>query len=385
MLNNRWFYQSQTEGEQVDHGDRKISWLELFYDLVYVATVIQLGNLLSDNVSVTGFVLFIALFIPLWRSWTAITFYVNRFLIDDIRHRALIFTQMIAVSVMAISIGGVFGDLYQQFVFAYVVIRVILVILYLRAGHNVPRASALTHTYALGFGIAAILWLISAFLPQPINYVFWALGLIVETVVPFSPRLVKTHTELPPDVHHMTERYGIFTIIVLGESFVKVIDGIAGIVFELDLLITSVAALSTVCMLWWLYFGDIGGSHIANVGRAAYIWIYGHFPIAVGITGFGVAVKKTLDHVDEPMHDEYRLLACVTLIIFLVFVGIINRYTTRDDTTRPNASRAIWRFGSAIAVAIVALLSGITPLVFSLLIFAIFAITVASNYVHRPD
>ena len=383
MLNYRWFYKSLKEGDHEEHGDRKVAWLELFYDLVYVATIIQLGNVLSDNVTLNGFLIFVALFIPLWRSWTAITFYVNRFLIDDIPHRAMIFIQMIAVAIMAISIGGVFGDLYQQFVFAYVVIRVVLVLLYIRAGRHVPEARSLTYTYAFGFGVAAVLWLISAFLPEPVNYVFWALGLIIETVVPFTPRLVESHAVLPPDVHHMTERYGIFTIIVLGESFVKVIDGMAGTAFPFDLLVAMTAALISVCLLWWIYFDDVGASHIDTVGRAAYIWIYGHFPVAVGITGFGVAVKKVLSHVDEPLHDEYRLLASATLVIFLVFIGVINLYTYRNDNTRPNRLRAIWRFGGAAAIVVLALLSGITPLVFSLLVLGILIVEVASNYVYK--
>ena len=89
--------------------ERKVSWLELFYDLVFVATIIQLGNMLSHDVSWLGFLKFVALFIPIWWSWTGITFYMNRFIVDDVWHRLLVFIQIFGIATLGLSIQDAFG------------------------------------------------------------------------------------------------------------------------------------------------------------------------------------------------------------------------------------------------------------------------------------
>jgi len=80
------------------HTSRSIQWLELFYDLVYVATLIQIGNFLSDNVSIVGFGQFIVLMMVIWWAWTGETFYQNRYVSDDLLHRGIVFLQIFAIA-----------------------------------------------------------------------------------------------------------------------------------------------------------------------------------------------------------------------------------------------------------------------------------------------
>ena len=269
MLNRDWFY--NIPGHTQHHEERKVTWIELFYDLVYVATAIQLGNLLSKDVSLLGFVKFAALFIPIWWAWTGITFFVTRFVVDDVWHRLLLFAQMASIAALALSIDGVFGDLYQQFVFAYVIARLILVMLYVRASLAVPTARPLAAGYALGFSLGAALWLASAFVPAPARYGLWAAGLIVEFATPLSPAMRRWQARFPPDVEHVAERYGVFTLIVLGESFVKVIDGLAGTHLTIDLVLMGLVAVGLAASLWWLYFDDVGGARVQHRGLGTYV------------------------------------------------------------------------------------------------------------------
>jgi low temperature requirement protein LtrA len=87
------------------HTNRSISWLELFYDLVYVGTLIQIGNFLSDNTNIAGFGQFVVLMIVIWWAWTGETFYQNRFDSDDLLHRRLVFLQMFAIATLGISVS----------------------------------------------------------------------------------------------------------------------------------------------------------------------------------------------------------------------------------------------------------------------------------------
>ena len=81
----------QLRTTQAGHGDeQKVGWLELFYDLVYVATIIALGNKLSEDSSTEGVLAFAALFVPIWWSWTGMAFYMTRFNQDDVGHRLLV-------------------------------------------------------------------------------------------------------------------------------------------------------------------------------------------------------------------------------------------------------------------------------------------------------
>ena len=106
-LQNRWFHRPELHHPQ--HGvERKVGWLELFYDLIYVAAIIQLGNALSDNVSLPGFLAFFGVMAPIWFAWTSFTFFHNRFVVDDVLHRVMVFTQMLFIGAVAVSVTDVF-------------------------------------------------------------------------------------------------------------------------------------------------------------------------------------------------------------------------------------------------------------------------------------
>lgn len=363
------------------HSERKVSWLELFYDLVYVATLIQLGDLLSENVSVAGFLEFFLLFIPIWWSWTGITFWNNRFVADDVLHRVLIFAQIFCIAALGISVKGATGDLGVQFTLSYVGVRLVLVALYWRASRTAPQAQAFARRYAAGFLIAAMVWLMAIFVPVEYRPWVWLLGMAVDFGVPLSGRSRALARALPIDVPHLAERYGIFTMIVLGESFVKVISGLGGMGLTLDLVPIGVFVMIISASLWWLYFDDVAGSLVKPSGRSAYTWIYSHLPIAVGITAFGVGAKKVLlSDQAEHLHDEYRWLVTIALMLYLTFVALLDEVTVRSDQVLANRPRGILRAAGALALVLLALLGeSLTPPAFMAIVAAIFFVEVAAE------
>jgi low temperature requirement protein LtrA len=232
---------------------RKVTWLELFYDLIYVATLVQLGDSLSHDVSWSGFLRFAFLFVPIWWAWSGITFYMNRFVVDDFRHRVLIFIQIVFIALTALSVQGAFGDLAMQFALAYAGIRLILIVLYFRAGQAVPAARELSRRYVTFFIAGMILWVISAFTPPPYNYALWFLALLVDFSLSFSPRTRELQQRsYRPDPHHLIERYGLFTIIVLGESFIKTLTAAAGTTITPYSVIFAFFSIGISFALWWL-------------------------------------------------------------------------------------------------------------------------------------
>lgn len=193
--------------------EREESWLELFYDLVYVATIIQLGNVLSDEVSITGIVVFAGLFVPVWWTWTVYTFYMNRFVVDDAVQRVLTFAQIFAIVGVGISITGVSGALANQFAVMYALVRFFQVVGYVRTARHVLEAEGLIRRYAVGFSIVGAFWLVSIAVPTPLKYGLWIAGMAVDFYVGLSAGSRRVQQGIPPDPKHLAGRYGAFTII----------------------------------------------------------------------------------------------------------------------------------------------------------------------------
>lgn len=137
---------------QEAESERHASWLELFYDLVFVAAVSQLATSLSGDYSWLGMLRFSALFIPVWWAWVGHTFYLTRFDTDDLGHRLMTMAEMAAAASLAVHVPAALGASSAGFALSYAAVRFILVAEYLRAWHHIPAVRPLTGRYAAGFG-----------------------------------------------------------------------------------------------------------------------------------------------------------------------------------------------------------------------------------------
>ncbi len=280
-------------GEEVAEEHRHATWLELFYDLVYVVAVSQIAHYLHEDTSLKGFFGFVFLFIPVWWAWIGTTFYANRFDSDDIKHRLLTGLQMLAVAALAVNIHHGLGETSAGFAIAYSITRFVLVLEYVRVIKHIPQARGLAKYYCVGFSIAAILWLISAFVPIPVRFVFWVFGLAVDFITGISAK--RFQVALLPHPEHLPERFGLFTIIVLGEAIIAVVNGVSEQKWDTQSAISAVFGFCIAFSLWWIYFENVSGSILsANVDRKVgliQVWLYGHLPLVIGLATTGVAVE----------------------------------------------------------------------------------------------
>lgn len=336
--------------------ERKTPWLALFYDLVFVAAIVQLGTILSGNVSLLGFLEFVALFFPIWWAWNGLTFYMNRFEVDDIWHRLMVFVQMFALVNMAFVAGQAFGPSSLIFAVAFTIVRLVLVVQHLRAwAHNRDTESrtAIRH-FITGFGIATIFWIISIAVPPPHRYFVWAAGAAVDLVLPFTAGRHWLRTLVPADLEHLAERFGEFTLIALGESFLKVIINLSGATITPFSIMIGIFTFAIICSLWWTYFDDVAGAEVQlqnKPGRSINIWQYGHFLLMLGIVATGVSVEKVMDFA---FHGEfasyYRWLFCSAVAITLTAVAVLDLVTERKDSVANSWQRAGARLVAAVFV-----------------------------------
>lgn len=112
---------------------KRANWLELFYDLIYVAVFIQLGNVFSADISSGSFLLSVIVFLSFWVAWAGYTFYSHRYSVDDVLHRIGVFLHMFCVGTLAVSLPDVFNGDYRTFSIVYALSQFIVAALYLRS------------------------------------------------------------------------------------------------------------------------------------------------------------------------------------------------------------------------------------------------------------
>lgn len=340
--------------------ERRVSWVELLYDLLYVAIFIQLGLVLSADISWMGLLGFLALFVPVWRTWASVVFSSNRFGVDDVWHRLLLFVQMFAIVAVAMSIDRALVPAgAAQFAIAYAVLRTVLIGMYWRAGRHIEEARPLASSYAKGFGVAVLVWLVSAFVPAPWHYILWAIAIGIEIGVPLIPRLMKLRALLPPDVPHMIERYSLFTLLVLGEALVAVITRMAGADIGPIALLYGLLSLIIAGSLLWLYFEGIVGATLSQAGMSPAIWVSAHLPLAAGLTMFGMGVNVLLLlPAGALLKDEMRLLVLGAVALTLVAMTVADVVIAQGYSRLVSVVRVGLRAAAAAALVLLFFLGG---------------------------
>jgi low temperature requirement protein LtrA len=286
-----------------EEDDRRATWLELFFDLVFVAAVGQLASALSAQPTPTRFFEYLGLFVPVWWAWMGYTFYANRFDTDDLPYRLLTLLGMFGVAVLATTIPGVFKGQTIGFPLAYVGVRSVLLVLYERARRHVPEASSLARTFLIAFGFANILWLVSLALPRPWNYVLWGCALAVELSAPVLAWRQIPRAPIHP--RHIPERFGLLTLIVLGESVFAVVVAVSRVSWDLPSATAALAGFLVAAALWWIYFDFLDEAAVSRRGIfSGLVYVYMHYFIVVGLAALGAGVKMAIlaaggdDHYD---------------------------------------------------------------------------------------
>ena len=168
-------------------GHRTATWLELFYDLAFVAAVAVLGVRLAGVDQAGGVWVYLGFLLLIWWLWVSHTFYADRYDTDDLIYRILATVQLVAVAVIAASLSG---DALSTFAFAvgYTLARLVLLAMYWRARIHLVETRALVTGYLVGFGLGATLWAISIVTPEPARYVLWAAAFAVDLATPWVMR-----------------------------------------------------------------------------------------------------------------------------------------------------------------------------------------------------
>jgi low temperature requirement protein LtrA len=301
-------------------------WLELFYDLVFVAAILVFSSAVSHLHDAVRVAWVVAVFAAVWWIWLSTTLYVNRFRTADLGQRLLVLAQMFLVALVAMEArAGVVDD--EVFLLAtYAALVATIVAMYARAARQGgPHARFARHLGRVHV-VAIACFLVVIPLPEALRIAGAAAGMAV-MVIPAIVRSTRLGEFPPIDEAHLLDRLGAFTIIVCGESFVKVaiavsdsaIDGIDVVALAFQFVLTFA--------LWAAYFEDIphAGLDLRRIGA----WLACHLVTQLGIAGTAIGVAKlvSLDFFDDlPAEDILEIMGALALVYLgLAGIGLCTR------------------------------------------------------------
>lgn len=318
--------------------EREISFLELFYDLAYVVIVIQLTYVALTDLSWSSVLQYAALFAMVWWAWVNGSMYHELHGNNDVRTRIFTFAQMFALAGIGIFLPTAFGNGHQGFAIAYAAFLTIVTVLWWRANVHDPAHRPLGIPYLIGFSGTVIAFAASAFFDTPTAYYFWLAGIVFSLLMPAlsarfaSSRASAEQLEAAQRVGHpIVERFGLLTIIVLGEIVISIVSGSSDYMksVTLDNILIVFFSLSIVVAMWWIYFDFAARRLPEKTQNKRMAWLYLHLPfmMSIGLTSAGIL---SIIQYPEKFTDEKRLLLVVALVLFLITVHLIMRTLTAD-------------------------------------------------------
>lgn len=307
---------------------RHAGWTELFFDLVFAAAISQLSTPLGADYSFQGVARYAFLLALVFLAWLGYAKFSTQFAVDDVVQRALIVAQVFLVAVMAAnSTGPLSGTDAAGFGAAYGGVRAILALQYLCVAKlRATRPMAIGRS--VGLAAAAFAWTTSAFLPAPHRYVAWGLALLVDLANTWLPS--RSTKLLPPGATHFPERFGLLTIILLGEFVASVMRGIESqLGWSVLAAAAAVLSLALGFALWSGYSDGAAGWQARHIRSAKdvlrlRIWIALHFLLFLGIGILGVGARRgiALPPGGHFSPIEQWLVCSAASVIVLVTMGI---------------------------------------------------------------
>ena len=308
--------------------ERHASWLELFFDLVFVLAVSQVSRVLGSDTDLNGFVKYVVLFVPIWWTWIGYTYYADKFETTETIFRVLVFAAMLGVVGLSLSLGGAFttaGDF--PFILCLVFVRLILVALYTRAAYYVPIARPYSFIFVEGLSASSLLLLASLLFDPPLRYAVWVIVFIAELMIPFLNR--KAVRSTPIDGAHIPERFGLFTIIVLGEAVILTATSAGSVRWTPSTIIVAALGFAMAACIWWINFEFVEDNAIRSSSLVKrFVYLYGHFVTIASIVVTGVGVEHAIRETNGSyLHTEALVLISGGIASYLTVVTVIRLVT----------------------------------------------------------
>lgn len=323
------FYTQPMLPRATDEAHRASTPLELLFDLVSViaiaAAAAGLHHAIAENHVLDGLLKFTGTFFAIWWAWMNYTWFASAYDNDDAFFRLLTMVNMLGALIMAAGITPFFHSLDITFiVFGFVIMRLSMVVQWLRAAFHDPSHRKTALRYAAGITLAQVYWVAlmlgQSLISEPLFYAGFGLGILIELAVPLS---AERHGLTTWHRHHIIERYGLLNIIVLGETLLAgsmALGEISTDQFNFALVNMVLSSFAILFSLWWLYFSN--EDHLQEQRLdLAFTWGYGHLLIYASGAAVGAGFAVLVDIITHRssvalLVGEYSVAISVALYMF---------------------------------------------------------------------
>jgi low temperature requirement protein LtrA len=369
------------------HVGRSVSFLELFYDLVYVVLISELSHTFSAHPTPGGALGFAFLFVTVWWAWFNGSTYHDLHGNNDLRTRVFTFLQMFTVAAMAVYAHTALEGGATGFALSYAAFQGLMAYLWWRTGVYDPDHRVLATPYAVGFLVTMSLFLASVFVDERARLVLWGVSVLLSLVSPlaqFNMRgsgaraQVRLLLQISPA---LAERYGLFMILVLAEVVTGSVRGVVAGEPTLAALSLGALGIGLAVMLWWLYFDLVARRRPLPQRRPVLQWIYGNLLTALSISATGALVLALIRQAAEsPLKSAGPLLpGAVTLFMLGTAQTILSLQV-------PDRLRPLYRRSGLLTALVALMVAGLgalrlTPMVLLLAMLGAIAVPVAYGLV----
>jgi low temperature requirement protein LtrA len=343
----------------VSPDDQKVTFVELFFDLVFVFCITQVVTRLHGHVDLASAGSALLVFWLVWWAWTQFTWALNAANTDHPRVRLVTLVATAVAFFLAVGIPQAIGPGALGFAVPYVAVRVVGLLLY----YWVARADPAQRAAVLVFGGVSVTGLVAvlagAALGGPAQYWCWGLAILLDLVAAAIGGQ-RQGWNIHPD--HFVERHGLIVIIALGEALIVAAAGLTRAPDTPTAIATAILAVAVTCALWWTYFGHVrltfehALAHCevdARSRMARDTFSVLHFPLLCGVIAMAAATEAALAHPDEPLAVDIRLTLGAGAVLYLC--------GTAAAIWRATGRVLVWRWVLAPVFAIVMIALGGAP------------------------
>lgn len=389
MVKIAMWQKPQLRLDEEENKHRKVGWLELFFDLFFVVVFAQIAHHLGQDISVHGVLEFTLFFVPAWWVWVTDTYHKERFETEGLENRVYTFAMMVAITGMAVSAGHGLTVSFTGYASAYLFARFLTTLMWIRGGIHHSEFRPVAKRITIGFAATAAAIIGSFYMKGSQSLLLFSIGLVIDLLGPFS--LVRFLKNLPKySSSKLPERFGLLTIIVLGETIVGVVNGLAKHQqVSFMTFVGGVIGLAIVFCLWWIYFDFIGRRVFKPAPPWPFVWSYLHLPLSMGIIASGPGILKGLTYIDAVLPPEVGYFLAGTVALSLISVSLLETTLARDadEHSHPIASPSLKIAGALGVLAMPYFypsLDSIKLLLFFLVILAV-QVIYASYVCFAPD
>ncbi|HLE99338.1 MAG TPA: low temperature requirement protein A, partial [Gaiellaceae bacterium] len=303
--------------------ERTTSYLELFFDLVFVFAFTQVTALLLEDTSAAGFARAGLVLAMVWWAWSAYAWMTNAIDVESLVTRLIVFAAMAAAFFAALAVPDAYQDAGAWFAVSYFTLRILNAALFTWGVRRDPALLRATAGLAPWFVAAALVALVGGFADGELRPWIWIASLAIDV----AGTIVAGRARWRVSSAHFAERHGLIVIIALGESVVAIGVGVAELERDRVFALSVLVALAGVVALWWAYFDFTAQAAERALRRAGPeargplardVFTYFHFPIVLGVVFYAVAAEKTLAHPTDPLSRAGRWALGLGIALFLL-------------------------------------------------------------------